>query len=112
MPTVQITFDARETESFEQQHDAFVRALRSRGLAVSRAIGHDPGSQRRETSEITVHLLDRDPDIALLDAVADIRSAAVSCLHDARPNLGRRLVVYGPQGQHLLELDIAPDERP
>jgi hypothetical protein len=46
---------------------------------------------------------------ALADEVAEIRHAALRCLHGTPPGRARRLLVYRPQGQHLLELTIPAD---
>jgi hypothetical protein len=108
MTTVEITFDAKERGSFDQQHDAFVRELQKQGLVVSKAIRREDATRVQQGSETTIHLL--EDGLTLQDAVTDIRRAASKCLHITLPNLARHLIVYGPQGQHLLELDIAPDE--
>jgi hypothetical protein len=108
MTTVQITFDAKETGSFDVQHDAFIRELRNRGLVVSKATGRERAAHGREGSEITIQLF--EAGIALADTVADIRHAASRCLHDALPGLTRHLIAYGPQGQRLVEVNIPRDE--
>jgi hypothetical protein len=108
MTTVQITFDAKETGSFDAQHDAFIRELRNRGLVVSKATGRERAERGREGSEITIQLF--HAGIALADTVADIRHAASRCLRDTLPGLTRHLIAYGPQGQRLVEVNIPPEE--
>jgi hypothetical protein len=108
MTTLQITFDQRELGAFEQQHDKFIRQLRKQGHIVTKATGHEPRGQAGEASETSIHLL--EPGIMLADTVVEIRRAAQQCLHGTLPALPRHLLVYGPQGQHLLELTIPQDQ--
>lgn len=104
---VEITFDATESGSFDQQHDAFVRELRKQGLVVSAAVRHEDATHHEQVSETTIHLF--GDEMTLHDTVADIRRAAGKHLHDTLPNASRHVTVYGPLGQHVLELEIAPN---
>ena len=81
---VEITFDATESGSFDQQHDAFVRELRKQGLVVSAAVRHEDATHHEQVSETTIHLF--GDEMTLHDTVADIRRAAGKHLHDTLPN--------------------------
>ena len=111
MPTIQITFDAREAGAFEQQHDAFTRELRHYGLVVTEATGREHHGHAGERTETVIQLLEAGSTPAeFADTSADIRRAAQHDLHGTLPGLARCIIVYGPQGQHLLELTITDTE--
>lgn len=111
MPVAQITTDVREVGSYDEQYDLFVTDLRRRGFVVTRAHGREQLGRADETMETTIHLLERGVSGAeLSDEVAEIRAAALRYLHGTPAGLARRLLVYGPQGQHLLELTIPADD--
>lgn len=111
MPLVQITTDVREAGRFDEQYDTFIVELRRQGFVVSKAHGREQHGRSDENMETTIHLLEQGVAAAeLADEVSEIRDAALRCLHGTPPGRVRRLLVYGPQGQHLLELSIPTDE--
>jgi hypothetical protein len=108
MPVAQITVDIREAGEFDEQYDRLAKELRRHGFVVSTSTSreHDWPS---DTTETTIHLIAPGADPAeISDEVSDIRRAALSCLQGTQPHLSRRLLVFGPQGQQLLELSIPP----
>lgn len=110
MPVAQITTDAREVGQFDEQYEALVTELRRQGFVVTRSHGRELAAHGDEGFETTIHLLEQGVAAAeLADEVADIRRAALRCLHGTPEEGARRLLVYGPQGQHLLELTIPTD---
>lgn len=111
MPVAQITTDVREVGRYDEQYDTFVGDLRRHGFVVTKAHGREQQGRNEESMETTIHLLEGGVAAAeLADEVAEIRHAALRCLHGTPPGRARRLLVYGPQGQHLLELSIPTDE--
>lgn len=77
---------------------------------VTRVTGRDPRGWAAETTETTIHLLEQGiAGAELADEVSEIRHAALRCLRGTPPDVARRLVVLGPQGQHLLELSISDE---
>ena len=111
MPVAQITTDVREVGRYDEQYDTLVGDLRRHGFVVTKAHGREQLGRADEGMETTIHLLERGVSGAeLADEVAEIRHAALRCLHGTPAGLVRRLLVYGPQGEHLLELGIPADE--
>jgi hypothetical protein len=111
MPVAQITTDVREVGRYDEQYDTFAGDLRRHGFVVTRAHGREQQGRTDESIETTIHLLERGVSGAeLADEVAEIRHAALRCLHGTPPGQARRLLVYGPRGEHLLELGIPADE--
>jgi hypothetical protein len=111
MPVAQITTDVREAGRFAEQYDTLIAELRRQGFVVTRARAREQHGRAEENMETTIHLLEQGVAAAeLADEVSDIRRAALRCLHGTPPGSARRLVVYGPQGQHLLDLSIPTDE--
>ena len=111
MPVAQITTDAREAGRFDEQYDAFISELRRQGFVVAKAHGREQHGRAHESMETTIHLFEQGVAGAeLADEVSEIRHAALRCLHGTLPGRARRLLVYGPQGQRLLELNIPTDE--
>jgi hypothetical protein len=110
MPVAQITTDARETGRFDDQYTMLAIDLRRHGFVVTRAHSREQLGRAEESMETTIHLLGvGEAGAELADEVAEIRHAALRCLHGTPPGRARRLLVYGPQGQHLLELTIPAD---
>ena len=111
MPLAQITTDVREAGRFDEQYDTFIVELRRQGFVVTKAHGREQHGRSDENMETTIHLLEQGVAAAeLADEVSEIRDAALRCLHGTPPGRLRRLLVYGPQGQHLLELSIPTDD--
>jgi hypothetical protein len=109
MPVAQITVDVREAGRFDDQYDRFATELRRHGFVVSKSTGREH-DWVVDSTETTIHLMAPGADPAqLADEVSDIRHAALRTLHGTPPDVSRRVIVYGPQGQQLLELSILPD---
>src|SRR5437868_338311 len=107
MPVARITTDVRETGLFDEQYDMLAVDLRRHGFVVTKSHGREQHGRADESMETTIHLLGAGVEGAeLADDVAEIRHAALRCLHGTPPGRTRCLLVYGPQGQHLLELPI------
>ncbi len=107
MPVAQITTDSREAGAYDEQYSVLVEDLRRHGFVVTRARGRPQQGRPEESTETTIQLIEFGVEAAeLADEVAEIRHAALRCLHGAPPGCERRLLVYGPHGQHLLELSI------
>lgn len=106
MPVAQITVDIREAGRFDDQYERLAKELRRHGFVVSTATSREH-DWPTDTTETTIHLIQPVADPAeLSDGVLDIRRAALGCLHGTQPHLARRLLVFGPYGQQLLELSI------
>jgi hypothetical protein len=109
MAVAQITVDIREAGRFDDQYERFATELRRRGFVVSSSTSREH-DWPTDTTETTVHVIAPGADAAeLSDNVADIRRSALACLSGTQPHLSRRLLVFGPQGQQLLELSIPGD---
>jgi hypothetical protein len=108
MPVAQITVDIREAGRFDDQYDRLAKELRRHGFVVSTATSREH-DWPTDTTETTIHLIAPGADPAeISDEVSDIRHAALACLSGTQAHLARRLLVFGPYGQQLLELSISP----
>lgn len=107
MPIAQITTDSREAGDYDEQYSVLVNDLRRNGFVVTKVRGRPQQGRADESRETTIQLIEDGVEAAeLADEVVEIRHAALRCLHGAPPGCARRLLVYGPHGQHLLELSI------